>query len=97
MFAKFPDVAVIWAHGGYTPLFLARRMLEAHPNLYYELSARTWAVHPRSPEYTILKAGTSVWAQWLELINDPEQKISRPRQLYVGAPERDYVALGARK
>ena len=30
---RFPDVAVIWAHGGYTPLFIARRMLERHPNL----------------------------------------------------------------
>ena len=38
---KFQDVPVIWAHGGYTPLFIARRMLERHPNLYYELSART--------------------------------------------------------
>ncbi|MGH9935944.1 MAG: amidohydrolase family protein, partial [Blastocatellia bacterium] len=35
---KFHDVPVIWAHGGYTPLFIARRMLERHPNLYYELS-----------------------------------------------------------
>ena len=30
-------------------------------------------------------------AQWQELISDPEQKINRPRQLYVGPPERDYV------
>ena len=30
-------------------------------------------------------------AQWLELIQDPEQKISRPRQIYVGHGERDYV------
>jgi len=35
-------------------------------------------------------------AQWLELINDPEQKISRPRQLYVGASERDYVPIEGR-
>ncbi len=30
-------------------------------------------------------------AQWKEMIGDPEQKIGRPRQLYVGAPKRDYV------
>jgi predicted TIM-barrel fold metal-dependent hydrolase len=65
---RFPDVAVIWAHGGYTPLFVARRMLERHPNLTYELSARTWAVHPRSPDYTILRDGQAVWPQWLALI-----------------------------
>lgn len=68
LLAKHPEVPLIWAHGGYTPLFLARRMLERHPNLYYELSARTWPVHPRSPDYTILRDGASVWPQWLELI-----------------------------
>ena len=30
-------------------------------------------------------------AHWQELLADPEQKISRPRQLYVGSPERNYV------
>lgn len=64
----FPDVTVIWAHGGYTPLFLARRMLEAHPNLIYELSARTWSRHPRSPDYTIFRNETEVWPEWLELV-----------------------------
>lgn len=65
---RFADVPVIWAHGGYTPLFLARRMLERHPNLFYELSARTWPQHPRSPDYTILRDGSRVWPQWLALI-----------------------------
>jgi citrate synthase len=31
-------------------------------------------------------------AQWEEGLNDPEQKIARPRQLYVGRPERHVVA-----
>ena len=35
-------------------------------------------------------------AQWEESILDPEQKITRPRQLYVGAAERDYTPLGRR-
>jgi predicted TIM-barrel fold metal-dependent hydrolase len=65
---RYPDVPVIWAHGGYTPLVLADRMLEAHPNLIYELSARTWARHPRSPDYTILRDGSAVWPEWLDLI-----------------------------
>ncbi|MDR7482308.1 MAG: citrate synthase [Armatimonadota bacterium] len=40
---------------------------------------------------------TAGWlAQWEELLGDPEQKISRPRQLYVGADLRDYVSLEAR-
>jgi len=36
-------------------------------------------------------------AQWAELLNDPEQKIARPRQVYIGAPERDYTAVEQRK
>jgi citrate synthase len=35
-------------------------------------------------------ARTVGWiAQWNEMISDPEQKIGRPRQLYVGTPRRD--------
>ncbi|TWO72421.1 amidohydrolase family protein [Caenimonas sedimenti] len=68
------EVTVIWAHGGYTPLFLARRMLERHPNLVYELSARTWAHHPRSPEYTLLRDGAAVWPEWLALVEAQPQR-----------------------
>jgi citrate synthase len=35
-------------------------------------------------------------AQWNELIEDPEQRIARPRQIYLGADERDYVPVGKR-
>jgi len=35
-------------------------------------------------------------AQWREMIEDPDTKIGRPRQVYVGAPERNYIDLGAR-
>ncbi len=40
---------------------------------------------------------TSGWiAQWEEMLLDPEQKIARPKQIYVGAPRRDYVPLSQR-
>ena len=35
-------------------------------------------------------------AQWEEMLLDTEQRIARPRQIYTGSPERDYVALDAR-
>ena len=36
---------------------------------------------------------TAGWiAQWDEMLTDPEQKIARPRQIYIGAAQRDYVA-----
>jgi citrate synthase len=42
-------------------------------------------------------ARTVGWiAQWAEMIEDPSQKIGRPRQLYIGAPRRDYVPLTKR-
>lgn len=42
-------------------------------------------------------ARTTGWvAQWLEMIDDPEMKIGRPRQLYTGAAQRDYVPLDKR-
>jgi citrate synthase len=40
---------------------------------------------------------TSGWiAQWLEMVQDPEQKIARPRQIYTGARDRDYVPVEQR-
>jgi citrate synthase len=42
-------------------------------------------------------ARTVGWiAQWKEMIQDPSYKIGRPRQLYTGAPVRDYVPVGKR-
>ena len=42
-------------------------------------------------------ARTAGWiAQWLEMVRDEEQKIARPRQLYLGPARRDYVPLVAR-
>lgn len=43
-------------------------------------------------------ARTAGWvAQWNEMIEDPIQKIGRPRQLYTGAPKRAYIPVGERK
>jgi citrate synthase len=43
-------------------------------------------------------ARTSGWlAQWQEMRADPEQKIARPRQLYLGSGKRAYVEMGKRE
>ena len=40
---------------------------------------------------------TSGWlAQWQEMLGDTEQKIARPRQIYVGADRREFVPIGKR-
>jgi citrate synthase len=42
-------------------------------------------------------ARTVGWiAQWKEMIDDPHQKIGRPRQLYTGQPKREYLPVGNR-
>jgi citrate synthase len=40
---------------------------------------------------------TAGWvAQWLEMVQDDEQKIARPKQVYLGSGRRDYVPVGER-
>jgi citrate synthase len=41
---------------------------------------------------------TAGWlAQWVEMVNDPDQKIARPRQIYLGSDERNFVPMADRK
>jgi citrate synthase len=50
--------------------------------------------------FTVLFAipRVSGWlAQWSEMLDDPDQKIARPRQVYIGQKTRDYVELKSRK
>jgi citrate synthase len=35
-------------------------------------------------------------AQWMEMMDDPEFKIARPRQIYTGPRDVDYVPIGER-
>jgi len=42
-------------------------------------------------------ARTVGWvAHWIEMTNDPEQRIGRPRQIYTGAAQRDYIETSQR-
>jgi len=42
-------------------------------------------------------ARTVGWiSQWKEMVEDPTQRIGRPRQVYIGAPRRDFVPIGER-
>ena len=36
-------------------------------------------------------------SQWVELLNDPDQKIARPRQIYLGERTRDFVSMNERR
>ncbi len=47
---------------------------------------------------TFVERGTVGWlAQWKELVEDPEQKVARSRQIYTGHDVRDVVSIEKRK
>lgn len=54
------------------------------------------AASPRAQSLVVLALEELGKAQWKEMIEDPLQKIGRPRQIYTGAPARDYTAISTR-
>ncbi|MFF0657384.1 MULTISPECIES: citrate synthase [Micromonospora] len=71
--------------------FVSRRL---YPNVDFYTGLIYKAMGFPTKMFTVLFALGRLpgWiAQWREMINDPETKIGRPRQIYTGATERDYV------
>ncbi len=78
------------------PYFIEKKLF---PNVDFYSGIILSAVGFPTSMFTALfaLARTAGWvAQWNEMIGDPEQKIGRPRQLYTGAPQRDYVPIAKR-
>ncbi|GLZ59488.1 MULTISPECIES: citrate synthase [Micromonospora] len=76
--------------------FVSRRL---YPNVDFYTGLIYKAMGFPTKMFTVLFALGRLpgWiAQWREMINDPETKIGRPRQVYVGSAERDYVPFGER-
>jgi citrate synthase len=70
-----------------------------YPNIDFYSGITLRAIGFPVSMFTVLfaVARTVGWiAQWKEMIEDPEQKIGRPRQLYIGATERPYVPIERR-
>jgi citrate synthase len=66
-----------------------------YPNIDFYSGITLRAMGFPTSMFTVLfsVARTVGWiGQWKEMIEDPDQRIGRPRQLYTGAPERAYVA-----
>ncbi len=77
--------------------FVKRRL---YPNVDYYTGMVYEAMGFPVEIYPVLFAigRTPGWiAQWQEMLLDPEQKIARPRQLYVGSEQRDYVPMEQRR
>ncbi len=70
-----------------------------YPNIDFYSGITLKAMGFPTSMFTVLftVARTAGWiAQWKEMIEDPYQKIGRPRQLYTGEGPRDYVAVADR-
>ena len=71
-----------------------------YPNIDFYSGITLKAMGFPTDMFTVLfaLARTVGWiAQWKEMIEDPHQKIGRPRQLYTGATRRDYTPISRRK
>ncbi|MGZ3299033.1 MAG: citrate/2-methylcitrate synthase, partial [Asticcacaulis sp.] len=76
--------------------FIERKLF---PNVDFYSGITLSAMGFPTSMFTVLfaLARTVGWiAQWKEMIEDPSQKIGRPRQLYTGATQRDFVPMSAR-
>ncbi len=76
--------------------FVSRRL---YPNVDFYTGLIYKAMGFPTKMFTVLFALGRLpgWiAQWREMIKDPETKIGRPRQIYTGAAQRDYVNLEQR-
>lgn len=77
--------------------FISRKLF---PNVDFYSGIIYKAIGIPPQMYTVLfaVARTAGWvAQWKEMIEDPTQKIGRPRQLYTGEKDRAFVKLSDRK
>jgi citrate synthase len=76
--------------------FVSRKL---YPNVDFYSGLIYEALTLPTAMFTVMFAipRTSGWmAQWQEMVDDPEQKIARPRQVYTGGGPRDYVPMDSR-
>ena len=77
--------------------FTSRKL---YPNVDFYSGIIYEALEIPTDMFTVIFAipRTAGWiAQWMEMKDDPEQKIARPRQIYTGEREREYVAIADRE
>lgn len=77
--------------------FVRRRL---YPNVDFYSGLIYQSIGLPTSMFTVLFAIARMagWlAQWLEMLNDPETRIARPRQVYLGEDNRKYVAMSRRR
>ena len=77
--------------------YFAQRKLFPNVDFYSGIILEAMGIPTTMFTAIFAMARTVGWvAQWNEMLEDPEQKIGRPRQLFTGPPERRYVPIKER-
>ena len=77
--------------------YFVSRKLYSNDDFYSGLIYQAMGFSPAMFPVLFAIGRTAGWlAQWEELVSDSTRKIARPRQIYVGEAERDYVSMAAR-
>jgi citrate synthase len=91
------DIAIELEQIALSDEYFIKRKLYPNVDFYSGIIYQAMGFTP--DQFTVLFAipRTVGWlAQWQELLQDPDQKIARPRQIYIGDDKRDFVPLAQR-
>ena len=91
------DVAIKLEEAALKDEYFIQRKLYPNVDFYSGIIYKALGIPTEMFTVMFAIARTAGWvSHWLEQQADPENKIGRPRQVYTGATERDYVAIGKR-
>jgi citrate synthase len=91
------DMAIEMERIALTDDYFIQRKLYPNVDFYSGIILKAMGIPSRMFTVLFAVARTVGWvSQWKEMIEDPAQRIGRPRQMYTGAMQRDYVPLTRR-
>ena len=91
------EVAVRLEEAALQDEYFVQRKLYTNVDFYSGIIYKALGIPTEMFTVMFAIARTAGWvSHWLEQQNDPENRIGRPRQIYTGAPTRDYVGINGR-
>jgi len=91
------DMAIEMERIALTDDYFIQRKLYPNVDFYSGIILKAMGIPTSMFTVLFAVARTVGWvSQWKEMIEDPSQRIGRPRQMYTGAPQRDYVPVTRR-
>ncbi|AIL64445.1 Citrate synthase [Rickettsiales bacterium Ac37b] len=91
------EIAMELEHIALNDEYFIERKLYPNVDFYSGIIYRAMKIPPQMFTVLFAIARTVGWvAQWKEMIEDPEYRIGRPRQLYIGPKQRDFVPIEKR-